>query len=436
MSPQQPLPPVRTPCNVCTMSSVSRRVRGASAAPARAPAPAPTKAEAAPAAPAAPPPAWLPLAISLLAVPIMFALNRWRSLHDSPVLLAVVGAGVCVGAVGAIATLAPRQPALYYAMVLFAFTSVVDGVLSASAYGLTDWGSFYLEGGEAYLRASHGALINAWDATAHLAFYLAAAAALAAGRARTQAHAAATLAWAGSVLNSLAVLLPAIVLGRYGPEVKPSVLLNVPYVALPAGLALAAAASLAGDGGAAPSKAAPSSAAGPIRRLLSGAGSTSDAVDTVLALSAGGVAAGWVFRALAALGATAPGIAGYAAAYEPYLLDTTKYPLAQALAFAYYGAPALLYLAAAVGRGGARAAAASPPALALALFLAGAAAQGQWAYMGGWLIECGASCGPADGWTRPTWSGTPFWTALAINAATAVVPVALAARLWSARSAE
>jgi hypothetical protein len=186
------------------------------------------------AAPAAPLEALLPFAVSITAVPLMVALSEVPALREDSTLLFLVGVAVIAVAVALPrALLGSRATPFFSLSVLFAFTSIVDAVLAAAAFGLTSAGAFYLHSGERYLRASHGGFINAWDATAHYLCYLFFASTIRRGAESSRLFAPLVWCWAGSVLGSLAVLLPAVALGRYGLEVKPSILLNVPYIAVP-----------------------------------------------------------------------------------------------------------------------------------------------------------------------------------------------------------
>lgn len=114
---------------------------------------------------------------------------------------------------------------------LFAFTCVVDLLLAATIHGSTDYVSWYLSHGEPYFLSSYGFAINVWDATAHYAMYMTMIYGL------TSAHPTAFrpvfLAWAGSVIVSLIVLLAGMAIGEHSHAVCLSTFLNIPYLFIP-----------------------------------------------------------------------------------------------------------------------------------------------------------------------------------------------------------
>jgi hypothetical protein len=293
---------------------------------------------------------------------------------------------------------------------------MVDLVLALTAHGLTRVGDFYLDEGEVYLRSNHGAFINHWDATAHYACYLAFTYAYAAGTAggSNDAFRFLGLWWAGSVVNSLIVFLPGGFVGRYGELVKPSYLLNAPYLAVPFAFAAhllsapqpTTVASQTTAAGAAP------------RRPLA-----KRPADVAFAAFFAITALACVGRALVALGASAPVFKWYATAVEPYLADTTRYPQLQMLLYFFYGAPFFVVACMHSLRGG------SAPGWLRdgAALAAGAVAQGQWAFMGGSLYECGPSCGDAGGWKRVP--PAAWWAVVAGNGLLLLVPQLFAWRL-------
>jgi hypothetical protein len=354
--------------------------------------------------------------LSLGGIPICWALNG-RSGLQSDVALFGVALAICVAFVAVTsAWLLPRgKSGYYYMFAFFAFTCMVDAVLAATAHGLTRWGNFYLAEGEVYLRSNHGGFINWWDATAHYACYLAFTYWLAAGRSvgGDAAFRAVGCWWVGSIINSLIVFLPGGFIGRYGALVKPSYLLNVPYAAIPVAFAV----RVLGQ---------PAPAAGPVRGAA-GAPLRQRPLDAAFALAFAAGALFCAFRALAALGAPAALFASYVARAEPYLADTTRYPLLQALLYFFYLVPFFLAAVVHAMRGGA----APRWLLDASVFAAGAVAQGQFAYLGGSLHDCGASCGDAAGW-RPV-PAAAWWPVLAANAALLLVPQAFALHLhgWS-----
>lgn len=183
---------------------------------------------------AAHPPQLIPFLISLLAIPTMFSTSRFQ--HE-PAMLFSVAVSICLVAFAApfflFRSLKFKPPFLFYIFTFFAFACVVDAILAATSFGWINLGLFYLENGERHLRGSHGAFINTWDATLHYACYLFFTNAYLRGAQGSENFRKLALFWAGSVVNSLAVMLPAVATGRYANHIEPSILLNVPFILLP-----------------------------------------------------------------------------------------------------------------------------------------------------------------------------------------------------------
>ena len=278
----------------------------------------------------------LPLATSLLAVPVSAALNALPAAREPLGLFAIA-----LGVLGAVLLLPralrplglrPAMPRFYALFSLFAFTSVVDGAMALTAAGLSTVSAFYLESGERYLASPHGAAINAWDGTYHLACYLVFAAVARRGGAALRVWWLRGLSytWAGSVLISLAVLLPGVAIGSYAADVKPSILLNALYVAVP--LAWCATVEEAGPPAAQPQFAA----------LVQTQAPPSPLVETLYALAYGvirlQVGCYLIMEGLAAAGAPALAITIQA----PYLARPEAFPRVQAVLLAVLVAPVLL----------------------------------------------------------------------------------------------
>ena len=168
--------------------------------------------------------------ITLLAA-LEYALPQW--LTSSPPSVAAVGVLSLVG-FGAVALVAFRACGcrLSYTAAFFAVTgwsAFVDLILALALVGLTTLGKFYVATGEEYFRSCWGVLALVWDGTVHLVLqlYLAHATLL------DQPRRLAGLAWSGSIINSLPVLLLGGATGVYSADIKPSTALNAPYVLVP-----------------------------------------------------------------------------------------------------------------------------------------------------------------------------------------------------------
>lgn len=353
----------------------------------------------------------LPLGVSLVGVPLMLFLSRVGHLDGSKLFLVATVLCLLVVVLPAVAlkSAGMKLPWTFYLFMFFAFGCVVDSILSATTFGLTDVGLFYLEDGEKHLRGNHGGVINGWDATGHYFSYLFMTNAMLKGKDNTPFFRAVALFWAASVLNSLFVLLPAVACGRYGVDVEPSILLNVPFVLLPIWFAIK---NLSPD-----NEKAGKSKAG------NGGGSTTP-TDILLGIISILASIFILFRTLIVLGARAPIFTNYAKHNEVYLNDPSKFPFMQQLVYAYWLVPVLLWAATVLLSG-------SQPSSRLTdllLLSAGGTVQGQLAYFGGWLYECGPACGDMTGWVKPSWHGNGFWMSVGLNVVLMVLPCVLAWR--------
>ncbi|XP_067872100.1 transmembrane 6 superfamily member 2b [Heterodontus francisci] len=170
--------------------------------------------------------------LSLTAIPISYLLNRLSAM-DSPELVFVVGAGVLLGLLLVLYLLfigkPPKDP-LFYAFAVFSFTSVIDLIISLEQDGyIKGFMEFYLKEGEPYLRSAYGILICYWDGTVHYLLYLTMMVAIT----LRWRYRSVGLYWVGSMLMSLVTLLLGTVVGKFGTEIRPAFLLNIPYVLIP-----------------------------------------------------------------------------------------------------------------------------------------------------------------------------------------------------------
>ena len=155
----------------------------------------------------------------VLALLVLLLISLWTSLH-SPTSSSPLGRPPSPP---------PSPPLFLVVFCLFCFSSLIDVWLCVSAHDLHPLASFYLVHGEAYLSSPHGAAINLWDGTFHLACYLLFIHCICRGL----PYHTSSIVWCGSILNSMVVLLMGAVIG-YGGHLQWSILLNVPYVILPA----------------------------------------------------------------------------------------------------------------------------------------------------------------------------------------------------------
>ncbi|XP_069783972.1 transmembrane 6 superfamily member 2-like isoform X1 [Narcine bancroftii] len=148
-------------------------------------------------------------------------------------LMMVFGAGVLIPVLVMLYILIgrsrPKDP-LFYVFGVFSFTSVIDLVISLEQDGyIKGFMEFYMKEGQPYLRSAHGILICYWDGTVHYMLYLTMIAAITLGR----NYRTIGLFWLGSLVMSLITLLLGTFVGKFGSEVRPAFLLNIPCVLVP-----------------------------------------------------------------------------------------------------------------------------------------------------------------------------------------------------------
>ncbi|XP_045216292.2 transmembrane 6 superfamily member 1-like isoform X2 [Mercenaria mercenaria] len=172
--------------------------------------------------------------ISLVPLPLCYILNTQQWMQE-PVVILVVGVIVL-----ALLVLVPclmvrrmKNPEfILYVMGLFMFSSMIDLIIALEADGMIpEVMTFYLKDGEPYLWTPYGTMINYWDGTVHYGLCLWILYAIS----KRWSYRKVGLFWAGSIINSLLVLVPGSVLGKFG--IKVAILLNLPYLFVPVWIA-------------------------------------------------------------------------------------------------------------------------------------------------------------------------------------------------------
>jgi len=178
------------------------------------------------------------VAVSLLSVPITYILSYMKQMKDSlnVFLYAIV---ICI-------SVAPltyfllikhllyvKREIYFYVFTIFSFTAVADFLLALTILDYSSAFHFYLEQGEVYLKTAHGLFINIWDGTTHFLLYLTMLYCMLIKRTETKFYRFVSLFWCGSIINSLIVLVGGAAVGQFGRHIKPSCLLNVPYMLFP-----------------------------------------------------------------------------------------------------------------------------------------------------------------------------------------------------------
>jgi len=123
-----------------------------------------------------------------------------------------------------------RDPYISW-FVLFAYTCIIDLVIAAEIDFKLDVVEWYLADGERYLLSPYGATVNWWDASAHWICYIVMVYGLC--QKDYSRFRPVFLWWAGSIINSLLVLVPGGAVGSSSHNLTYSTLLNIPYILIP-----------------------------------------------------------------------------------------------------------------------------------------------------------------------------------------------------------
>lgn len=271
-----------------------------------------------------------PFLLSLTAIPVSYVVNSMSAASD-PVAIAALGILVLLSLLVVLYYFAqgnPPQDPLFYVFAIFSFTSVIDLIIWLEEDGyISGFMAFYMKEGEPYLRTAHGMLICLWDGTVHYLLYLFMLAAISRGT----NYKAVGLFWLGSLLMSMLVFLPGNVIGKYGTEIRPAFILNVPYLFVPvwAGIRIFRA-----------SHAFPKFSTEKVVAAQS-KGIFQRPVDMALVLYLLGAIVFTLFRGLLVLDCPTDSCFSYIYQYEPYLRDPSAYSKVQMLVNMFYLLPFL-----------------------------------------------------------------------------------------------
>lgn len=178
------------------------------------------------------------IAVSLLSVPVCYMLSYMKQMKDSSNIF-LYSTIICISVAPLTYFLLIKhllhvqRETYFYVFTIFSFTAVADSLLALTILDYSSAFHFYLEQGEVYLKTAHGLFINIWDGTTHFLLYLIMLYCMLIKRTETKFYRFVSLFWCGSIINSLIVLVGGAAVGQFGKHIKPSCLLNIPYMLFP-----------------------------------------------------------------------------------------------------------------------------------------------------------------------------------------------------------
>ncbi|XP_072457211.1 transmembrane 6 superfamily member 2 [Notamacropus eugenii] len=267
-------------------------------------------------------------AFSLTALPVCYALNHLSELSH-PLGMAILSAMILALLFVAISSLSQREIShdpLFVVFTIFSFTSLVDLFIALEEDGyVTGLMEFYTREREPYLRTAHGIFSCYWDGTVHYLLYLTMTGAIT----NRKRYRSLGLYWLGSLVMSIMVFVPGNILGKYSSELRPSFLLNIPYMLIPCWAGLHLFSQARGRAGYTVNMIAEEHKKGLLQRPW-------DLVLFIYLLLAGLFT---IFRGLVVLDCPTDSCFIYVYQYEPYLRDPVAYPKIQMLVFLFYALP-------------------------------------------------------------------------------------------------
>ncbi|KAG7524181.1 transmembrane 6 superfamily member 2-like [Solea senegalensis] len=344
--------------------------------------------------------------ISLLAPGVLYTLNNIPALQEP---LPILGMGmVILGSVLFVLLVTVQHKnkvdPLFYVFAEFSFTCMVgltnaleqDGVISGFM-------GFYLKMGEPHLSSAYAVMMSYWEGIVHFVLFQTIIHRMFKGK----SYRSLGLLWAGSSIAHQIVLIPGVVIGKYGSDIRPAFWRNVPFFVVP----FWAASLLFTRPREMPVITADKVAEEQKKGLLS------RPVDLLLSLLLMGAMAFSVFRGFVVLDCPLDTCFTYIYQYEPYLKDPVGFPRVTMLVYLFYALPLLAVLIYGLKTPG------CSWMLDWTIFFAGAMAQSQWCHIGASLH-----------------SRTPYtyrvpvdkrWPVITLNVLLAAVPILLALRCYT-----
>lgn len=344
--------------------------------------------------------------LSLLAPGVLYTMNNIPPLQEPLPILGmgmVVLGGVLLLLLYTVKDKGNLDP-LFYVFAEFSFTGMVGltNALEQSGF-ISGFMGFYIRQGEPHLSSAYGVMMSYWEGVGHLALFLT----IIHGMFNGKSHRSLALLWAGSSIAHHIVLIPGVLIGKYGSNVQLAFWRNVPFFVAP----FWAASVLLSRPRQMPIIPADKISVEQKKGLLF------RPLDLLLSLLLVGAAAFCVFRGFVVLDCPFDTCFTYIYQYEPYLKDPVGFPRVTMLVYFFYSLPLLMVFIYGLRTPG------CGWMLDWTVFFAGAMAQSQWCHLGASLHSRTPFTYrvPADKW----------WPVAILNVLLAAVPTLLALRCHS-----
>lgn len=341
--------------------------------------------------------------LSLLAPGVLYTMNNIPALQEP---LPILGMGMVV--LGCVLLLLlftvknkTKLDPLFYVFAEFSFTCMVGltNALEQSGF-ISGFMGFYIRQGEPHLSSAYGVMMSYWEGVVHLVLFHTIIHRMLNGK----SYRSLALLWAGSSIAHQIVLIPGVLIGKYGSNIHLAFWRNVPFFVAP----FWAASVLFSRPRQMPVITADKISMEQKKGLLS------RPLDLLLSLVLLGAAAFCVFRGFVVLDCPLDTCFTYIYQYEPYLKDPVGFPRVAMLVYFFYALPLLIVFIYGLRTPG------CGWMLDWTIFFAGAMAQTQWCHLGASLHSRTPFTYrlPADKW----------WPVTILNVLLAAVPTLLALR--------
>ncbi|TMS09354.1 Transmembrane 6 superfamily member 2 [Larimichthys crocea] len=303
--------------------------------------------------------------ISLLAPGVLYTMNNIPALQEP---LPILGMGMVVlGFILLLLLLTVRNKTkvdpLFYVFAEFSFTCMVGLTNALEQDGfISGFMGFYLKMGEPHLSTAYAVMMSYWEGVVHFSLFLIIIHRMFKGK----SYRSLGLLWAGSSIAHQIVLIPGVVIGKYGSNIRPAFWRNVPFFLVPFWVAYL----LFSRPREMPIVTADKISVEQKKSLLS------RPADLLLSLLILAAMAFSVFRGLVVLDCPLDTCFTYIYQYEPYLKDPVGFPRVMMLVYLFYALPLLTVFIYGLKTPG------CSWMLDWTIFFAAAMAQSQWCHIG------------------------------------------------------